>query len=110
MPGQGIFTGKQAAEMAKRFRYEFGFFTSDAVSHDGTMEDGCMEKIPVVNAVCSRAKSQVLICPREIIGRTAAYQLMELKNISTVITDGPELLIQIYHGTIIETQKIVGSE
>jgi DeoR/GlpR family transcriptional regulator of sugar metabolism len=107
IPSQGIFTGKQAAEMARRYRYEYAFFTADAVSLDGTMEDGCMEKIPVVNAVCSRAKNQVLICPRETIGKTAAYQLMELKNISTVITDGPELLMQIYHGTIIETQKVI---
>lgn len=100
-PSFDLFTGKQAAEFAALFRYDCAFFSCGAVSDEGTLESYCADRLPVMREVMRFSKRNVLLCPKKLIGRTAAAVLMSLNEFDTIVSDAPELLKPLCKSEII---------
>lgn len=101
-PSFDLFTGKQAAQLAALFRYDCAFFSCGAVSGEGTAESYCADRLPVMREVMRFSKRNVLLCPKEIIGRTAAAVLMPLDEFDTIVSDAPERLKPLCKSEIID--------
>lgn len=99
-----MFTGKQAAAFAALFRYDCAFFSCGAVSEEGTVESYCADRLPVMREVMRFSKRRVLLCPRKIIGRTAATVLAPLDAFDTIVSDAPELLKPLCKSEIIAVE------
>lgn len=96
-----IFTGKQAAEMVSRYRFDYAFLTFDAVAEDGMILDYCMEKLPVLSSLMKNAKNKVLLAPKAVIGKEASNILTRLDMIDIVITDAPDFFSGRFTGSLI---------
>lgn len=96
-----IFTGKQAAEMVSRFRFDYAFLTFDAISEDGMILDYCIEKLPVLTALMKNAKHKVLLAPKAVVGKDASNILTRLDMMDIVITDAPDFFSGRFNGSLI---------
>lgn len=96
-----IFTGKQAAETVSRFRFDYAFFTFDAVTADGVILDYCMDKLPVLNTLLKNARHKVLLAPKAVVGRDAAYVLARVNMMDIIITDAPDFFSGSFSGSLI---------
>lgn len=97
----GIFTGSSAAEFAARYRYDFAFFSFDAVNELGEISDQCIEKLSVFNAVMSRCKNAVLLAPEAIIGREASAVITSLSDMDIIVTDRSDFFIKRFSGSVL---------
>lgn len=98
---QGIFTGSCAAESAARYRYDFAFFSFDAVNELGELSDQCIEKLSVFNAVKMRCKNAVLLAPGSLVNSEAPVILASLSDMDIVVTDCPDFFTRRFCGSVL---------
>lgn len=96
-----IFTGKQAAEMVSRYRFDYAFLAFDAISEDGLLLDYCIDKMPVFNNILKSTKHKVLLAPKAVVGKDASHVLARLEAMDITITDAPEFFTGLFTGSLI---------
>lgn len=96
-----IFTGKQAAELTSRYRFDYAFLTFDGIGSDGLIYDYCLDKLHVLNELIKNSKNIVLLAPRALVGRDASNILTKLDNMDIVITDSPDFSAENFGGSVI---------
>lgn len=88
-PSLNIFTGNQTAAHIERTHLDFAFFAFDGLTDGGMLTDYSIDKLSSYSAAIHMAKTRVLLCPKECIGRQAAYNLFKLSVMNTIVTDAP---------------------
>lgn len=102
---QGLFVGRQAAELAGQFRFDSCFIACDGLTGNGFLTYAGVERLPVLDTVMRCARRRILLCKGEQIGASATNALLELRSFDTVVTDAPYMLPAVYKGLVIEPEK-----
>lgn len=102
---QGLFVGRQAAELAGQFRFDSCFIACDGLTGNGFLTYAGVERLPVLDTVMRCARRRILLCKGEQIGASATNALLELRSFDAVVTDAPYMLPSEYKGIVIEPEK-----
>lgn len=88
------YAGSFAQLLVKSFNYDVCFFSCCAISAEGKIVDTSLEENMIRSAAAQNSKKVVFLCDSSKHGLTAPYNLMDINEVSYIITDAqnvPEL-------------------
>ncbi len=102
---QGLFVGRQAAELIEHFRFDSCFIACDGLTSSGSLTYNGLDRLPVLDAAMRCSRRKILLCMGEQIGTSASNALLELNSFDAVGTDSPHKLPAAYKGIVFEPEK-----
>lgn len=104
LPAQNEFSDRQATAFAECFQFDLCFISCDGLTHDGRLSYFGLERMLLLQTLVRNARKRVLLCPADLIGKTANHTLLTLGSIDIIITDAPGKIPLDYAGTVLGTE------
>ena len=93
--------GENATNVFSGMRADFAFFSSEALSPEGSIYDNSLEEVTVKNAMMRNAAKNVFLCDSAKFDKYAGYKQCDLRDIDCLVSEGeiPEKFRQLAPNT-----------
>ncbi len=81
------YVGEQAEDFIRNFNADILFFSCHGLDSDGRMTDNAIEEANLRKVMLRHAKRKILLCDSGKIGKRCLYNMGEVGNIDSVISD-----------------------